>query len=68
MVEQKAATQGIIMFKGVELIFVIKQEIVVLPIVKPTIAKGVPMAIRVRYNELRLNQQNGSIVKRVPRD
>jgi hypothetical protein len=56
VVEQEAATQGIIMFKGVELIFVIRQENIVLPIVEPTITKGVPMAIRIKYSEPRLNQ------------
>jgi hypothetical protein len=35
---------------------------------KPTIAKGVPMVVRIRYNEPRVNQHNGSIINGVPRD
>jgi len=56
------------MSRGVELIFVTRQEIVILPKAEPTLAKGVPMAVRVMYSELRLNHQSGSIVKGVLRD
>jgi hypothetical protein len=30
--------------------------------------EGVPVAVRMKYSEPRFNQQNGSIVKGVPRD
>jgi hypothetical protein len=43
------------MFRGVELIFVTRQETIVLPRAEPIVTKGVPMAVRVRYNELKLN-------------
>ncbi len=46
---------------------VIRKEIVVLPRVKPTVIEGVPMVIRVRYSEPKVNQYNGSIVNGVPR-
>jgi hypothetical protein len=39
------------MSKGVEFAFVTRQEIVVLPREEPIIAKGVIMAVKVRYNE-----------------
>jgi hypothetical protein len=38
MVEQEVTTQGIRLSKGVEPILVIKQEIVILPKVEPTMA------------------------------
>ncbi len=44
------------MFKGVKLVLVTKQEIVVLPIIEPTVAQGVPMIFRVKYSEPRFNQ------------
>jgi hypothetical protein len=56
------------MFRGVESVIVTKQEIVVLPRTKPTIAQGVLMAIKVRYNEPRLNQHSGNIVRGVSKD
>jgi hypothetical protein len=56
------------MFREVELVFVTKQEIVILLGAKPIIIKGLPMAIKVRYSEPGLNQRNGNIVKGVPRD
>jgi hypothetical protein len=68
VVEQKATTQDIKMSKRIEPILVIKQEIVVLLRAEPTIVKCVLRAIKVKYSEPRLNQQNGSIVKGVPRD
>jgi hypothetical protein len=51
------------MSKGVEL--VTKQETIVLPKTKQTIAQGAPMVIKVRYNEPKLNQHNGKIVRGV---
>jgi len=68
VVEQEAATQGIRMFKGVELVFITKQEIVILLRTKPIIAQGIPLVIKVRYSEPRINQQSGNIVKGVSRD
>jgi hypothetical protein len=50
------------------LVLVIRQEIVVLPIIKPTMAKGVSMAVKVKYSEPKVNQQNGSIINGVPWD
>jgi hypothetical protein len=44
------------MFKGVEPIFVIKQKIVILLKIAPTITQGVHVAIKVRYSEPQLNQ------------
>ncbi len=55
------------MSKGIELVLVTRQETIVLPKAKPIVAKGVLVAIRVKYNEPKLNQQNGSIVRGVPR-
>jgi hypothetical protein len=56
MVEQEVTTQGIKMSRGVELVLVTRQEIVILPRAKPIVAEGVPMAIRVRYSEPRFSQ------------
>ncbi len=66
--EQKATTEGIKMFRRVKPILITKQEIIFLPKAKPTILKGVHVVFIVRYNELRLNQQSGSIVRWIPRD
>jgi hypothetical protein len=66
--EQKVATQGIKMLRGVEPVFIIKQETTVLPKVEPTIVKGVLVDIRINYSEPRHNHQCGSIVKGVPGD
>jgi len=55
VVEQEATTQGIIMSKGVEPVLVIKQEIVVLLRIELIVVKGVPMGVKVRDNEPRLN-------------
>jgi hypothetical protein len=44
------------MSKGVELVLVTKQETIVLPKAKPTMAQGVPMAVKIKYNEPILNQ------------
>jgi hypothetical protein len=43
------------MSKGIEPILVTRQEIVILPRAEPTIAKSALVAIRVRYNEPKLN-------------
>jgi hypothetical protein len=43
------------MSRIIELAFVTKQETIVLPIVEPTVTEGVHVAIRIRYNEPRLN-------------
>jgi hypothetical protein len=40
----------------VESILITKQETIVLPRIEPIVAQGVPMDVRVRYNEPRLNQ------------
>ncbi len=55
MNEQRVVARGIRMSRGVEPIFVIKQETTFLPKVKPTLVKGVPMVIRVKYSEPRHN-------------
>jgi hypothetical protein len=54
--EQKTRIQGIGMSRGVELVLVIKQEVVVLLKAEPLVAKGIPMAIKVKYSEPKLNQ------------
>jgi hypothetical protein len=51
LVEQEVATQSIKMSKGVELVLVAREEIIVLPKVEPTVAKGVLVAIKVGYTE-----------------
>jgi hypothetical protein len=56
MVEQKAATQGIRMSRGVKLVLVIKQEIIVLPRAEPIVAQGVLVVFRIKYSEAILNQ------------
>ncbi len=56
MVEQETTTQGIRMSKGVELVLVIKQETIVLLRAQPTVAQGVFVAIKVKYNEPKFNQ------------
>ncbi len=68
VVEQKIATQGIKMSRRVESIFVTKQETIVLPRVEPMVVEGVLVVVKVRYSEPKLNQQSGSIVRKVPRD
>jgi hypothetical protein len=40
----------------VESILITKQETIVLPRIEPIMTQGVPMDVKVRYNELRLNQ------------
>jgi len=50
------------MSRGVELILIARQKVVVLPKVKPTVPKGVPATVRMKYSEPKLNQQSGSIV------
>jgi hypothetical protein len=56
------------MSKGVELILGVRQKTIVLQKAKPIVVEGVPMVVKVRYNEPKLNQQNGSIVRGVPWD
>jgi hypothetical protein len=56
------------MSRGVEPIFVTRQETIALPKAEPTMAECVLMAVRMKYNEPKFNQQNGRIVKGVPRD
>ncbi len=68
MVEQEVTTWGIKMSRRIELILITKQETIVLPGAKSTVAQGVLVAIKVKYNERKLNQQNGNIVRRVSRD
>ncbi len=55
------------MSKGVESVLVTREETIVFPRVK-SIVVGVPMAIKVRYDEPIFNQQNENIVRGVPRD
>ncbi len=55
VVKQEATTQDIRMFREVELVFVTKQEIVILPRTKPIVAEGV-LVVRVRYSEPTFNQ------------
>jgi hypothetical protein len=56
------------MSKGVKLVLVIRQEIIVIPRAELTIVEGVFTTIRVRYNEPILNQQNENIVRGVSKD
>jgi predicted amino acid racemase len=55
VVEQEATIQGIRMSRGIELVLVTRQKIVILQRAKPIIAKGVHVVIKVRYNEPRFN-------------
>ncbi len=66
IIEQEAITHGIKISRRVEPILITKQENVILLKAKPTMAKGVLMAVRVRYNEPRVHQ-DGNIVNGVPR-
>jgi hypothetical protein len=56
------------MLKRVELIFVTRQETIILLRAKTIVIEHVHVAIRMRYNEPIFNQQNGSIIREVPRD
>jgi len=56
VVEREVTTQGIKMSRGVESIFIIRQEIIVLLKVEPTVVKGVHVVVRGRYNEPNFNQ------------
>jgi hypothetical protein len=56
------------MSRGVESILVTRQETIILPKAKSTIAQGVPVVVKIKYNEPRLNQHNGNIVRRDSRD
>jgi hypothetical protein len=55
VVEQEAIIQGIKMSKGVESIFIIRQETIVLPRTKLIVAEGVHVVVKVRYSEPKLN-------------
>ncbi len=55
VVEQEVIIQDIRISKGVDSILVIRQRTVVFPIVEPTVIEGVPMAVRVRYSEPKIN-------------
>jgi hypothetical protein len=61
------------MFKGVTLILVTKQKTISLLRAKPTVTKGIHVAIKIRYSEPKLNQHSGKesqwihSVNRVPR-
>jgi sulfatase maturation enzyme AslB (radical SAM superfamily) len=56
------------MSKVVESIVVTRQETVVLQGAEPIVAEHVHVAIRMKYNEPKFNQQNRSIVNGVPKD
>jgi hypothetical protein len=53
--------------RGAKLVLVTKQEIVVLPRLV-LIAECVLVVFRIKYNEPKLNQHSGNIVKGVPWD
>jgi hypothetical protein len=55
VVEQKAATQGIKMSKGIEAVLITKPKIIVLPRVEVIVVEGVPMDVKVRYSEPKLS-------------
>jgi hypothetical protein len=56
------------MSRGVESLLITRQETIVLSKVEPTVIEGVPVAIKVRYNEPKFNQHNGNIYRGVLRD
>jgi hypothetical protein len=56
------------MSRGVGPILVTRQENVILPKVEPTIAQGILVVVKARYSKPILNQESGSIVKRVSRN
>jgi hypothetical protein len=55
VVEQQIPTQDIKIPREFELVLITRQEIVILPKVEPIIAKGVPMVIKIKYSEPKLN-------------
>ncbi len=55
VIKKEDVIHGIKMSKKVELVHVTRQEIVVLPKTKPIVAKHVPVAVKVRYNEPKFN-------------
>jgi hypothetical protein len=55
MIEHKVTTQGIKMSKRVEPVVVTKQETIALPKAKPIIVEGVPMVIKVKCTEPKVN-------------
>jgi hypothetical protein len=48
VIEQEVTTQGIILFRGVELVLIIKQETLVLLGAKSIVVENVPVAIRMK--------------------
>jgi hypothetical protein len=56
MVEQEVPTQGIKMSRGVELILVTRKKTVILPRIELIVAKGVHVAVKMKYNEPRFSQ------------
>jgi hypothetical protein len=68
VVEQETVTQGIRMSRGVESIIITRQETIFLPNAEPIVAESALAVVKVRYNEPKLNQHNGSMVRRIPRD
>jgi hypothetical protein len=54
--------------KGIELVLITRQETIILPRAKPIVVEGLFVVVKARYNEPKFNQQNGSIVRGVPRD
>jgi hypothetical protein len=62
VVEQEATIHVIRMSKGAKSVLVTKQETIVLPRIETTITKVIPMVVKLKYNEPKFNQQNGSIV------
>ncbi len=53
------------MSKGIESIFITRQEILILLITEPIVVEGVPMVVGIRYSDPKLNHQNGHIVRGV---
>ncbi len=43
------------MFRGIELVLVTTQEIVIIPKIEPIVAEGVPMVVGVKYSEPKFN-------------
>jgi len=56
------------MSKGVELVLVVRQETVVLLRAKPIMVESGPVVVKIRYNKPKFNQENGNIIRGVPRD
>jgi hypothetical protein len=54
------------MSKGVEPILVVRQEIIVLPRIKPIVVEGVHVVVKVRYNEPRLINKMEALLEESP--